>query len=59
MFTEREVIAAHLDFDGVAERREADKFNQRAHQQTHFEQTAAVFGRDIDFGDGGGGADRE
>jgi len=57
MFAQRQVVAAYLDFHRIAEWGEADQFNRSPHQQAHFEQATAVFGRHFDFGDGGGGAD--
>src|SRR6266516_2664575 len=59
LLAQREVVAAHLDFHGVAERRESNQFHWRPHQQAHFQQSPAVFGRYLDFGDSGGGTDRK
>lgn len=59
VFAQRQVVAAYLDFHRIAEWREADQFNRSPHQQAHFEQATAVFGRHFDFRDGGGGADRQ
>ena len=56
MFTEGQIIAAHFNFDRVAHRREADKFDGRSNQQPHFHQARAAFGWKFYFGDGGSGA---
>ena len=56
MLAQRQMVAAHFDFHRIAQRREADQFNGSSHQQPHFEQATAVFGRHFDFGDGAGKA---
>ena len=52
MLAEGQIIAAHLDFDRVAQRREADKLDRRPDQQTHFHQAGTAFGRKFYLGDG-------
>jgi len=53
------VVAAHLDFHGITQWREADQFDWRSDQQAHFQQTTAMFGGNSNFGNGGGGANRQ
>jgi hypothetical protein len=57
VFAQREVIAAHLDFDRVAQRCEADQFDLGADEQAHFHEARAAFGRKLDFRNGSGGAE--
>ena|SRR5690242_17405199 len=52
MFAEGEIVTAHANFDRVAQRCEAYKFDWSADQETHFHQSRAAFGREFDFGDG-------
>lgn len=59
MFAESQIIAAHFDFNGIAHRREANKFDRRPDQQTHLHQTRAAFGRELYFGDGRSRAQRD
>jgi hypothetical protein len=53
------MIPANFDFDRVTERSKADEFNRSADEQTHFEKASTIFGRNFDFGNGGGAADCE
>ncbi len=58
-FPEREVVAADLDFERVAERSRPDQRDPRAGEQTHFaepEEGGSRFGK---FADDGGSADGE
>ena len=47
------MIPAHLDFERVTHRCEADQFHRCTHQQSHFQQTPTLFGRNFDFSDRG------
>ena len=59
MLAQREIVAAHFDFDRVTHRRKANELDGAADEQTHFHQARTVGGRQIDFSDGGGGAHGE
>jgi len=49
--TQGQVIAAHFDFQGVAQWGEPNQFDRRPNQQAHLEETGTMFGSDFDFGD--------
>jgi len=59
VLAQSQVVATHFDFHRVSEWRESDQFNGSSHQQAHLEEATAVFGRDSDFGDRRGRADRQ
>ena len=59
MFAEGEIIAAHANFDWVAQRRKADQFDWSTDQETHFHKSRAAFGREFDFGYGCSCAQRD
>jgi hypothetical protein len=59
MLAQCEIIAAHFDFDRVAHWREANELYGAADEQTHFHKARTVRGGQIDFSDGGRGADGE
>jgi len=50
------MIPAHLYFDGITQRGEANQFHRGSHQQAHFENASAVFRRNVDLGNSGGAA---
>src|SRR5262249_18127494 len=53
---QREIVAANFYLNRIAERREADEFDFRADEESHFHEALAAVGPDIDFGDGCAGA---
>ncbi len=59
MFAESQIIATHLDFDRVPQRREADQFDGRPDQQAHFHQARAAFRRKLYFGNDRSRAQRD
>jgi hypothetical protein len=59
MFAEREIIAAHADFDRVAQRGKADQFDLRAYQKPHFHKARTAFRREFYFNNGSGCAQRD
>lgn len=59
MFAEGEIVAAHADFDGVAQRRKADEFDWSTDQETHFHEARAAFGGEFDFDYGSSCAQRD
>ena len=59
MFAESEIVAAHANFNGVAQRRKADEFDWGSDQEAHFHQAWPAFGREFDFGYGCSCAQRD
>ncbi len=57
MFAQAEIVTAHFDFDGVAERGKANELHGRADEQSHFEKASAVSRRNFDLSNDGGVAD--
>src|SRR5688572_21429307 len=55
VFPDGEVVAANLDFDGIAQGREADQLNGSADEQAHLQKPAPLFGRDANLRNGSGG----
>ena len=51
MFTEREIITAHPNFDRVAQWCKTDEFDRRSDKQPHFHQARPAFRRKFYFGD--------
>lgn len=50
------MVAPHLYFNRISERRESNQFNGSTHEQTHFHQPGAVRSRDLNLSHLGGGA---
>jgi hypothetical protein len=59
MLAQCEVVATHLDLNGIAQGREADKFDRGADEQAHFHEARTFCGREVDLGDGSPRTDRE
>jgi hypothetical protein len=55
-FAQRKIVAADLDFHRVAHRSKTNQFHFGPHEQSHFHQTGATAGRDIDLRHGRGGS---
>jgi len=56
LLSQREMISPHFDFNRVAQGGETDEFDRGPDEEAHFEQTSAVFGRNLDGGNGGSSA---
>jgi len=52
VFAQREVITADLNLDRVAQRRKANQLDGCPDQKAHFQNAAAVFGRNLDLANG-------
>jgi hypothetical protein len=52
MFSEREIVAAHANFDGITQGGKANKFNRGSDEKAHFHETWAAFRGKFYFGDG-------
>jgi hypothetical protein len=54
---EGQMVASNFDLDRIAERGKANELEAGANEEAHFLEAAAVFGREVDFGDGAATAD--
>jgi hypothetical protein len=51
-FTEGKIVTANFDFHRITHRREANQFHFGSHQQSHFHESRAAAGRNVDLRDG-------
>jgi hypothetical protein len=59
MFAKSKIIAAHANLDRVTQGRKANQFDRSPDQETHFHESRAAFGRELDFGYGCSCAQRD